>query len=194
MLFKKWWIGGGAVNESKSCTDSKDCNEGLVCRYVLENGGNVSKEKQCQSKLESGKGPCVNSENDCIDSKHKCIISNKEGENWKVCDELRKEGKCESDSDCARGYDCKDSSCIENCKSDNDCPDNEKNCVNVGSNSICQAGNDGDFCNNDNHCKENFWCRKSGAYYICKTKLKNDEQCDRGRQCEGGICENGKCK
>jgi len=181
-------------NKDEPCTKTEECNTELVCRHVLENGGNVSKEKQCQSKLESGIGPCVNSENDCIDSKHKCIISNKEGENWKVCDEPRKEGKCKSDLDCAQGYDCKDSSCIENCKSNDDCPDNKKNCVNVGSNSICQAGNDGDFCNDDNDCKENFWCRKSGVYYICKTKLKNDEQCDRGRQCEGGKCENGKCK
>ena len=45
--------GGGAVNESISCIDSKDCNEGLDCRYGLDNGGNVSKEKQCQSKRES---------------------------------------------------------------------------------------------------------------------------------------------
>jgi len=184
-------------NKGELCIKTEECNTELVCRYFLissQNAYTISDYKKCLQKLNKNQGPCVDPTNDCAIETHKCLVTDfYETDPYKVCDELRKEGKCESDSDCAQGYDCKDSSCIENCKSDNDCPGNEKNCVNVGSNSICQAGNNGDFCNDDNHCKENFWCKKAGAQNICSTKLKNKEQCDRGRQCEGGICENGKC-
>jgi len=156
-------------NKDETCTKTEECNTELVCRHVLENGGNVSKEKQCQSKLASGKGPCVNFENDCRigEYPYACRTANEKEVNYKICSIPKIDGgRCLEASDCAQGWECKDEKCTR------------MKCV-IGDNSTCPIDQ---YCSNGNVLSQTIY--KPECY-----EGKKDDPCENNNNCRSGVCK-----
>ncbi len=157
-------------NKDETCTKTEECNTELVCRYFLissQKAYTISDYKKCLQKLNKNQGPCVDPTNDCATKTHKCLVTDfYETDPYKVCDEPRKEGKCESDSDCARGWECKDEECTK------------MKCV-IGNDSTCPIDQ---YCSNGNVTSQVVY--KPECY-----EGKKDDPCENNNNCKSGVCK-----
>lgn len=148
------------------CTENRECKVGDIC---IENS--------CRTTCSSDQG-CLSNE--------RCDTANG------VCKNL-----CRKDDDCERGDICDNLVCTKGCRSNSGCDSDEacvnSKCVNVcesptacGSNAECSVVNHQKLCSCPSPLVGN-------PMESCRYPVKacyDDTECENGRVCYGGVCEN----
>ena len=195
---------GVTKKQGEECTETVQCSEDLTCRYVVEGEGQQSDIKQCQSKLKSGEGPCVDVVNDCEigTSPYACLTASVASIKYKICTIPKTEGRCLEASDCAQGWECKDRVCTamkciigddSTCPVGKYCSNGNRYDDNIYDDQNCYIGNAGNPCEQDSNCKSG-WCKSVGnGKDTCADKLEGGEKCTDDKECVGecgtvGVC------